>query len=716
MGCSDCRTNELKDDIKMDIIKNEKELEKKNEELNNINNSIEDEKKNIITIIDNETNFKIMNEVQKYYDLLEKREKILLELNTLSKRKYDLNDLNKEILDTNIFNNYKETTRINSKYWKIKRELPNKYSDEKNNQIYVEKIKNFCELYEKNTKKIDGIDNRKNNFKNNFIEEKNENSFIYSGLQNTFDQYLKKFDNSVNDFGKNLKTNNNEIKVIIKKILNGKIDQKQIDQMFNNLKNKMQELIINQNDLENNLLEEKRNEMQKALIEHRKNIISSKFNDLKRLINIINELKPYLDKIISNWSYLIKLINEKENKNYYISFLLKDKFEKMQKLKNNRNKINSFINSITSQIEKINKFVNEVNICEKNIPNIKYINNQQYNSEINVLDNLKKSFEEIKSNIDIILEKNKNMFPDMKKNIENLMKEPDIVIKDSFDEENNNKDKKYIMFKKKEEEILMKWFHENKDDIVKKIFQKNKNFGLINANIIDQIFINEKVENICKMKMIKKIDAISNDDEKFNINHLTILLVGRKEIGKTTLIKYMLELNDDFNNNDNNTKNVFKIYKSNKITYLRLIEAKGIGYDKDSTPEYIKNKIVNYIKDEKNQNFNSVIHCIWYCFSGTRFEKEEKSLFYSLKELYKDNVIPIILVFTKSTEKSLFIETKQNFEIDSINNSLIEVMAEDMLLPNKKIISAFGKEELLKTTLLKCKEAFQSDMMKIMIQ
>ena len=47
-----------------------------------------------------------------------------------------------------------------------------------------------------------------------------------------------------------------------------------------------------------------------------------------------------------------------------------------------------------------------------------------------------------------------------------------------------------------------------------------------------------------------------------------------------------------------------------------------------------------------NQKFENVVHCIWYCFSGTRFENEEKSFFLSLKKMYKDNTFPIIIVFT----------------------------------------------------------------------
>lgn len=239
--------------------------------------------------------------------------------------------------------------------------------------------------------------------------------------------------------------------------------------------------------------------------------------------------------------------------------------------------------------------------------------------------------------------------------------------------------------------------------------------GQIKNSLINEIYKNERIDDFCKNKIIKEIKTISNDNEMFKIENLKILLVGRTGIGKTQLIKYMLELSDDDIRDDNKKRNV-KIYKSKRVKYLKLIEVKGIGFDKDSNPENIQKKIKEYIDDKNNQKFENVVHCIWYCFSGTRFENDEKSLFLSLKKMYKDNTIPIILVFTKSTDKKLVQEMRQNLLKDQINNDFIEVMAKQMNLTDGGIKKAFGKKELIKTTLIKSKEAFKSDMMKILIQ
>ena len=102
--------------------------------------------------------------------------------------------------------------------------------------------------------------------------------------------------------------------------------------------------------------------------------------------------------------------------------------------------------------------------------------------------------------------------------------------------------------------------------------------------------------------------------------------------------------------------------------------------------------------------------------TDTRFEGEEKSLFKSLQKLYGDNNIPIILVYTKSTDKNRYLGMVQDLKKDNIKNDCIEVIAKEMNLTRGIKKSAFGKEELERTTLKKCKEAFKGDMMKIMTQ
>ena len=95
--------------------------------------------------------------------------------------------------------------------------------------------------------------------------------------------------------------------------------------------------------------------------------------------------------------------------------------------------------------------------------------------------------------------------------------------------------------------------------------------------------------------------------------------------------------NNFLNQNINNHQD-FKLYSSREIDYLKIIEAKGIGYDKDNTPENIYKIIYDYINNtnkDKNQNYENLIHCIWFCISDARFFDNEKKLFLNYKRFIK---------------------------------------------------------------------------------
>ena len=78
--------------------------------------------------------------------------------------------------------------------------------------------------------------------------------------------------------------------------------------------------------------------------------------------------------------------------------------------------------------------------------------------------------------------------------------------------------------------------------------------------------------------------------------------------------------------------------------------------------------------------------------------------------------MPIIIVYVRAKDLELAKRMESRMREDNINNSFVNIMAEDMSLMNNKIIKAFGKEELIKTTLSKRTEALGSNMMKIMLQ
>ena len=319
----------------------------------------------------------------------------------------------------------------------------------------------------------------------------------------------------------------------------------------------------------------------------------------------------------------------------------------------------------------------------------------------------------IKGNIKNKLEKNKEL--------EKFMTE--IKIQDYLSE--NKKKSKDENFKKLQEFENEKF----KDVINQKIsYYKSEilDNGKLNLNIknednlISSIIYNEKSPEIYKEKIINEIKAIKNDENQYKIDHLTILLVGRKGVGKTTLIKYMLKIDEKEKSNDMsiNYNEKFTIYKSSRVPHLQFIEFKGIGYNKNSDPELIGREAVecikNMINSNKSKNYNDFIHCIWYCITGTRFEDSEINVFEKLKKSYNDISLPIIVVYTQTIDQILSNQMNEYIKNLGLETSFVNVLAKDIkLLKSTKIIKSFGEEDLLKETLLKFNKALKGDMINL---
>ena len=82
--------------------------------------------------------------------------------------------------------------------------------------------------------------------------------------------------------------------------------------------------------------------------------------------------------------------------------------------------------------------------------------------------------------------------------------------------------------------------------------------------------------------------------------------------------------------------------------FIRIYDTRGIEISKDFDIEKVFNEALKDIKDkyEKNEP-DELIHCLLYCFTGTRFEREEGEIIVKLRKTYEGNKLPIILVLTQ---------------------------------------------------------------------
>ena len=78
--------------------------------------------------------------------------------------------------------------------------------------------------------------------------------------------------------------------------------------------------------------------------------------------------------------------------------------------------------------------------------------------------------------------------------------------------------------------------------------------------------------------------------------------------------------------------------------------------------------------------------------------------------------MPIILVYTKSTDNERFNEIKQYLINKNIENNIVEIVAQDIPLMDKTIKKAFRIENLLEITRNNCIKALDSDMFKMMVE
>ena len=663
-------------------------IENYEKEIMNFKISKEKKKKDILNEINNLDDFNIENKVSEFYKLQSQESDKSKILSSLKHQISDLKNLLEKI--KNKSNKQYDIDRIDKDFRNIENKIKSLYSNEADNSNQndskndlksenIEKINKLCELKNK-------LISEKNNTK---LKKENIEQIINQKSGQTF-QYANKMENSLQIYEEELNANNKQIKEAIISILENKSPP-----------------------IENETIRKIEENNEKTKINFRKEEISLKIENVRSLLNTIGTIKDYFLSENLKCQKMVDSIEEKKkeiNSQYYIiETYNENKDINLNKLNNKKNNIIEYQKSILAKIDKLSQMDNELNSL--NETNINFENDYIYkqtinslenlenkiNSEINNSNNMKKSF--------IILE--------AKTEIQNMVQNDSFLIQDTF---YNRKDKLDITYNKlleEEKRIIMNTFYSNQEKIMNIISKDNKlkSLSFKDYNIIKGIISNKSIYNFIKYRIINRIKDISEDDEKFKISNINILLVGRKGIGKTALIKYIL----GDNVSGNTINDFFTMYTSQGNNNFNIIEVKGVS--NINSPSFIEKKINEFIKERNKvndkQDYNNIINCIWYCITGNRFEEDEETLFLSLRKIYKENNIPIILVFTKADEEEEVNRMKNSLKDgnNKIDNEFIPVIAEEE--DGKKVK---GKKELIDATLEKFKTALDGDIQKIMIE
>ncbi len=247
-----------------------------------------------------------------------------------------------------------------------------------------------------------------------------------------------------------------------------------------------------------------------------------------------------------------------------------------------------------------------------------------------------------------------------------------------------------------------------------------------NNNIPDKLPVDNNFRDLL-IKCLKK-----NPDERISwrnyfhheffldMKHINVVVMGKKNCGKSTLIKNIFK---DKEYKVNNTILAFSNYviSEGKNEKFRFYEMKGFNdrrYKFDNLIQDVNSLINNEFSKKDPDKY---IHCIWYCFNHKNFNMEELKYINELKSNFKRKKIPICFVSTITIDKN---------EASNIFDKLIEsdneknesyvncrLLAEKLIINDKKgklitTINPYGVDFLIKSTIQQLKDISQEKKIK----
>jgi hypothetical protein len=278
--------------------------------------------------------------------------------------------------------------------------------------------------------------------------------------------------------------------------------------------------------------------------------------------------------------------------------------------------------------------------------------------------------------------------------------EKDILYQEKFFEPKKNEKEVFKLLKEYEKNELIKFFNKNyktfiKLDICKKYDSK---YIHINRHILNYSEFKKIFEEIYIKKLNNTIDAINSDSKYYMIKYLTIVVIGRSGIGKSTLINKIIKENKAETGIGDKVTKVNSLYDSNFIPFLKLWDTRGIELKEQYGPTGILNNTLNIINNaEKNNDFNDLVSCIWYCVSFNYIDDKEIEIIKNLRK--KKPSIPLIIVYT-------FAVSTEGFK--TVLNKILEEFPNEIIIPvlakKSGSTNSFGLDTLVNKTIELCKK------------
>ena len=414
----------------------------------------------------------------------------------------------------------------------------------------------------------------------------------------------------------------------------------------------------------------------KKITEKEKEIAS-----LQKTIKQKNELEEKRETEIKNLKKDMKQVqNDLSNKEKELSELKGQPKDSEKKNQEQENKIQEIMQGKKTQEEKIKKTSEDSQTKIEN--EIKKIEERH-----------KKELEDLNKKYNNKLGKSQKEEIQKKKNRIEKISNINTTFNQKVEEMKESKIKQILEQHKKDENFfclgdILKCWEKNVSFFMNNLFKSEKIISTIIYHL--KLFINEY-----KKKLL-------------NIEHLNIILVGPCGVGKSTLINAILKVNAKENFGKPETKDSC-YYESEEIPFLRLADSRGIEKDINFGVDQIFESIQRFIKSQIETNDpDKFIHCIWYCWTGTRLEENEMNRFKKLSETYSLETIPIIIVYTRAIDLDE-VEKAKNYILNEnkLNNDFIDVVSKDTNV-GECIVPSRNLDILKEISIKRAKEAIKS--------
>ena len=551
---------------------------------------------------------------------------------------------------------------------------------------------------------------------NDYIRDNFENAYYSCDNESQFKDYFLGYasTNGINlSDQKNKNVFDKVIETHLKTFKNRKNYDKKILEDNLNLKNQIESL-KNQNSNQEELLKQ-----YKSNLEENKKIQDS-------MMEKINEKNQEIAKNHESQEEMMKKIDEKNNEIRQNQ----KKQEELLKIRDEENK-----KAQEEMMKKIDEKNEEIKLSQKNQEKlIKKHEEEMKKRDEDFANKIKEINEENQKNfenkIEEITKKNseniENIQNEYLKKIEEMNKNAEIEKKKMEDKYKQEKDENKKAINQQFDQEVIVQINYQLEEILKKFKKEESTFCLNNikefkkdklANVIQNLFGKENIAQNIKENIKLKLNILLDEPQR-KVNHLNILVLGISGVGKSSLIKILLQSDEiDKDSKDGifkpKTKGKPKYYESKIVPFLKIADTQGIEISSKNNEEpygisELEEDISEFIiQQNESGNPDNYVHCIWYCFqpNSGRFQDDEEILLEKLSKEYSIESLPIILVGTQANSKEKIRLFKDGFNGKKFNFNFdfVPILAKKM-----DNIEPFGLDVLQKLSIEKSMKAVKS--------